>query len=302
MEKSPILLFTYKRLEALKNTIGALQKNNLAESSELYIFSDGPKSEKDAERIGEVRAFLKTIRGFKAVHISESMVNKGLANSIIDGVSQILKTSETVIVLEDDLLTTPNFLKYMNDALAYYKTVGKAFSISGYSFDLRCSEDPQHSTYFLNRGWSWGWATWRDRWEKVDWEVSDYSSFARDKKLQKKFAEGGSDLNKMLREQMTGQLDSWAIRWFYHQFKVGGVTLYPLGSKVYNNGFDEFATHTSGSDKRYVPYLDTTHKMDFIFPEAAEIHPEYQRMFNKKMGIISRVRSKIGTILKKLGI
>ena len=159
---APILLFTYKRLEPLKKTIEALQKNELAELSDLFIFSDGPKTITDAPKIDEIRTFLKTIDGFRSIKITESAENKGLASSIIQGVNQVFRQYDHVIVLEDDLLTTPNFLAFMNKSLKAYEFKEQAFSISGYSFDLRNGNDDPNYTYFLNRGWSWGWATWRE--------------------------------------------------------------------------------------------------------------------------------------------
>ncbi|AIZ40717.1 glycosyltransferase family protein [Cellulophaga baltica] len=298
IKPAPILLFTYKRLDALKNTIAALKKNDLASESDLFIFSDGPKQLKDKDIIDQIRTFLKTVDGFKSVTISASPTNKGLANSIIGGVTTVMEKSETVIVLEDDLLTTPNFLTYMNKALSEYTAEKKIFSISGYSFDLRSKDQNPNTTYLLNRGWSWGWATWRDRWENVDWEVASYKEFSENKIERKEFAKGGSDLNAMLDKQMSGKLDSWAIRWFYHQFKTGGLTLYPLGSKIYNDGFDEFATHTNGSEKRYLPYLDKEHQMNFDFPKEIAISKEYQKKFQSKMGIIARIKSKIEGFFK----
>ncbi|MFI1772460.1 sugar transferase [Thalassobellus citreus] len=295
---APILLFTYKRLKALKNTIEALKNNELASASDLFIFSDGAKNEEDKQIINKIRLFLKTVDGFKTIQINESATNKGLANSIIGGVSQVMKNFDRVIVLEDDLLTTPNFLTYMNGALNAYKNEEQVFSISGYSFDLRLKNSDPNAMYFLNRGWSWGWATWQDRWEKVDWEVQSYESFCNSKEARKEFAKGGSDLNAMLDKQMSGSLDSWAIRWFYHQFKINGLTLYPLGSKIYNNGFDEHATHTNGSEKRYIPYLDKEHSNVFKYPKPVEITKAYQKKFQSKMGIMARIRSKIETLLK----
>ena len=300
MKTAPILLFTYKRLEVLKQTIAALEKNPLAKSSDLYIFSDGPKEEFDRQQVANVRTFLKTIKGFKKVAIKESSVNKGLANSIISGVTEVMKFSDSVIVLEDDLLTTPNFLSFMNTSLMNYKNTQKVFSISGYSFDLGLKSPPLDETYFLYRGWSWGWATWRDRWSAVDWEIKDYESFKNDKKRKTEFAQGGSDVNKMLQSQMEGSLDSWAIRWFYHQFKVDGLTLYPVYSKIYNNGFDAYATHTTGSNKRYLPLLDYTYSSNISFPNSLKVQPKYQNIFLDKMGLCARIRSKLETLFFKI--
>jgi len=294
---APVLIFCYKRLDTLKQTITALQKNSLAKDTELFIFSDGAKTEADKIIIDEIRNYLKTVNGFKCTNVKESAVNKGLANSIISGVTQVIEQYGRVIVLEDDLLTTPNFLTFMNEALNRYQQIEKIFSISGYSFNLGAYSKEGFDAYFLNRGWSWGWATWKDRWNKVDWEVSDYQSFKNDKYQQRQFSKGGSDLNKMLQHQMEGKLDSWAIRWFYHQFKVQGLTLYPVYSKIYNNGFDASATHTSGSDRRYRPLLDTTYSSKFSLPKTIEINQYFQERFTKKMGIFSRIRSKIETLL-----
>lgn len=298
MIHAPIVLFTYKRLDTLIKTVEALQQNYLASESDLYIFSDAAKSDYDKALVDKVREYLKTIKGFNTIQIYESNENKGLATSIIEGVSQILKTHENVIVLEDDLVSTKNFLNFMNESLEKFKNEKKIFSISGFSFNLNLEKKYVYDAYFLNRGWSWGWATWRDRWEKIDWEIKDYNEFIKNKKAQKLFSEGGSDLNGMLKKQMTGNLDSWAIRWFYNQFKSGGLTVYPVRSKILNEGFGENATHTKGSSRRYVPNLDNEAKKEIYFPVDIALSVLPQKQFKIKMGLFSRFRSKIETYFK----
>jgi len=297
---APVLLFTYKRLDTLKKTVRALEANSLSVDSILYVFSDAAKTEKDESIINEVRRYIKTISGFKTLIIIENETNKGLAISIIDGVTNVLKDYTSVIVLEDDLITTPNFLNFMNTALVEFENKKHVFSISGYSFNLGKDENDQYDAYFLNRGWSWGWATWKDRWDNVDWSIKDYNNFLTDKAKQKSFAKGGSDLNKMLHKQMTGNLDSWAVRWFYNQFNLKGLTLYPVYSKVYNDGFDNEATHTKGSNKRYQPKLDNTNVANFNYPQNVKVDDFYQKKFQNKMGIKSRILSKIDNLLKKV--
>lgn len=297
MKLAPVLLFAYKRLEPLVQTVEALSKNILASESDIFVFSDGPKKQSDEKEINEVREFIKTISGFKSITIKESKKNKGLANSIISGVSEVMKMYDRVIVLEDDLLTTSNFLMYMNKSLNKYENEANAFSISGYSFNLHLKGHFFEETYFLHRGWSWGWGTWRDRWEKVDWSVADYNEFKTNKEKRKEFSRGGSDLNKMLDSQMNGTLDSWAIRWFYHQYKVKGLTLFPVYSKVYNNGFDKYATHTTGSNRRYLPLLDSKESHEIEFPKNVSVQPKYQRPYLKKMGIMARILSKVETLI-----
>lgn len=294
---APIILFVYNRPDLTKQTIKALLNNVLSIDSEIYVFSDGNKSEKDESYVKEVRSFIKNIVGFKSVKIFESQNNKGLANSIIQGVSEVMKNYDKVIVLEDDLYTTPNFLQFMNDSLNFYSNEKHVFSISGYSFNLGVATGEKFDAYLLNRGWSWGWATWKDRWEDVDWKVKTYEKFVHDSNARKEFSSGGSDLNKMLDAQMNHKLDSWAIRWFYHQFANKGLTVYPVYSKVHNNGFGVEATHTKGSDKRYIPLIDTLNNNTFRFPNSIENSTYYQQIFVKKMGYWSRFISKIQTIL-----
>lgn len=262
---SPILLFTYKRLDSLKRTIEALQQNYGAKESELFIFSDGAKTPEDKHAINGVRNFIKTINGFKNIYISEANENKGLANSIIDGVTRVIKDYGKVIVLEDDLLTATNFLSFMNQSLEYYKNHQNVFSISGYSYEIKV--DNVKDVYFTRRGSSWGWGTWKDRWEKVNWEVQDYNYFKKSPTQRRAFNQMGSDLSSMLKRQMDGKMNSWAIRWCYHQFKHNLYSVYPIVSRVRNIGFGDGATHTFDYFNRYETKLDESGKVHFTFDE-----------------------------------
>jgi hypothetical protein len=298
MKLAPIVLFSYKRLDTLILTIEALQKNYLAVDSDLIIFSDAAKDEQDHQVVEKVRTYLKTISGFQSVKIYEAEINKGLANSIIYGVSQVVKKYGKVIVVEDDLLTTPNFLNYMNSALDNYILEKNVFSICGFSFDLDSNEN-ENKAYFLNRPWPWTWATWENRWIDIDWSVTDYETLKNDKKRRKQFSTLGSDVNAMLDKQMNGTIDSWAIRWTYHQFKTSKLSLFPINSLVLNAGFDKYATHTKGSSKRYIPKLDDGTKREFKFPLEAQLNTKYQKRFIRKMGYISRIKSKLETLFLK---
>lgn len=293
MQLSPIVLFTYKRLDTLIKTMTALSANTLAASSDLYIYSDGLKWAKDKAAIAKVRAYLKTINGFKSITIHESPVNKGLANSIIDGVTHIINQYGSVIVLEDDLVSSPNFLNYMNDALNFYRNEAKVFSITGFSTPIN-SPHPDSDVYFTSRGSSWGWATWKDRWSTIDWEVKDYSVFKKDKTLRRNFNKMGSDKSQMLERQMRGKIDSWAIRWCYHQFKNDLFSVHPFGSKIVNIGFySADATNTKEKFNRYQTQLDNDDKKEFMFSKDYHLDPEIIQQFTKPYSIISRIKYKI---------
>jgi hypothetical protein len=296
MSLAPICLFTYNRLEETKQTILALQKNYLAKDSALFVFSDGSKNKDSSHKIQAVRDYLKNIEGFKSVTIYESNVNKGLAKSIIEGVSKVLANSDKVIVIEDDLVCTPIFLDFMNQSLDFYKNDSAVFSISGYTLNLPSLKNEKKDFYFGYRASSWGWGIWRDRWFPIDWEVKDYTTFVNDKKKVSDFKRGGSDMPRMLKNQMNGKIDSWAIRFCYHQFKENLMTVFPTISKLESIGFSKDATHTSGT-KRFITPIDTELKRDFSFKKFTVIDEKLNRessaFFSVKNRIINQLHQRI---------
>lgn len=299
MRHTPIVLFTYKRLDTLRKTVESLKANSLANSSDLIVYSDGLKSSKDEISIAEVRAYLKTIRGFKTITIHESLTNKGLANSIIEGVTDVINQYGRVIVLEDDLICSPNFLNYMNAALDFYSDEAEIFSIAGYSIPINCNHSDS-DVYFTSRSSSWGWATWKDRWSSIDWEVKDYSGFKKDKTLRRNFNKMGSDMSQMLDRQMQGKINSWAIRWCYHQFKYDLFSAHPFTSKIVNIGFNSpDATNTKEKFHRYQTQIDNDEKTEFRFSKDYQLEPKIIHQFTKPYSIISRIKYKIINLLFK---
>src|ERR1700681_1678952 len=114
---APVALFTYKRPEHTKATLDALVRNTLAAQTQLFVFSDGPKNESDSAAVESVRKLVRKTSGFASVTLIERRENMGLARSIIVGATELLDRHESIIVLEDDLVTSRNFLSYMNNAL-----------------------------------------------------------------------------------------------------------------------------------------------------------------------------------------
>jgi hypothetical protein len=299
MRHTPIVLFTYKRLDTLRKTVESLKANSLANSSDLIVYSDGLKSSKDEISIAEVRAYLKTIRGFKTITIHESLTNKGLANSIIEGVTEVINQYGKVIVLEDDLIVSQNFLVFMNTALGFYIDEAEIFSIAGYSIPINCNHSDS-DVYFTSRSSSWGWATWKDRWSSIDWEVKDYSGFKKDKTLRRNFNKMGSDMSQMLDRQMQGKINSWAIRWCYHQFKYDLFSAHPFTSKIVNIGFNSpDATNTKEKFHRYQTQIDNDEKTEFRFSKDYQLEPKIIHQFTKPYSIISRIKYKIINLLFK---
>jgi len=282
MKLAPIVLFVYNRPFHTQQTVEALRNNDFAGESNLFVFSDAPKDETAKDKVGNVRDYIKNLDGFKSVTVVERDKNFGLAKSIIAGVTDVVNQYGKIIVLEDDIVTSPFFLRYMNDGLNFYKDNKEIFTISGYNhpptlmkFPKRYKED----VYFNYRNFSWGWATWADRWEKADWEVKDFNSFLKDKKAQKRFNRGGDDLTPMLIAQMKGEIDSWAIRWSYAHFKNNVLSVCPVYSYVNNIGHDGTGTHC-GTSSVYKNDLSKS-KRQCSFIKSIKVNKKVMDAFRK---------------------
>ena len=239
---APIALFAYNRPLHTKETVEALRRNLLAAGSDLYVFADGPKAGKTDPRIAEVRAYMRTIEGFNSVRVFERAENAGLAKSIIDGVTRVCSEHGRVIVLEDDLVTSPWFLQYMNEALAKYEQAHRVASIHGYCFP---TQQPLPETFFLRGADCWGWATWRRAWKDFEVDGAKLLQTLIDRGLERAFdLDGAYGFTQMLRHQIAGLNDSWAIRWHASCFLQDKLTLYPGRSLVRNIGTDSSGTHS----------------------------------------------------------
>ncbi len=279
---APIVLFVYNRLDHTQGVIETLSKNFLAKESELYVFSDAAKSENGLEKVNAVREYIRDDAWhgmFKKVSIIEAEKNKGLARSVIGGVTKIIQEYGKVIVVEDDLLLSPYFLNYMNDALDYYRDDKKIWSISGYSFPMKSLKKYPHDIFYSYRGCSWGWATWTDRWETVDWQVSEYDQFINSQEWIERFNRGGVDLTNMLKMQMEGKIDSWAIRWCFAQSNRDMYTVYPRISYLENAGCDGSGMHSGADDEYYTDMSGCVPKCKF---ETLEIDRKIAKEFQMK--------------------
>jgi len=245
MPNAPIALFVYNRPEHTRRTVESMQRNELASSSELHVFSDGPRTHEPVENVAAVREYIGNIGGFAKVMVYENDHNRGLATSVIDGVSRLCAKYGKAIVVEDDLLLAPRFLAYMNSALDRYHGDTQVMQISGHMFpvDVNVCDD----AFFLPFTTSWGWGTWARAWNYFDVAANDYATLKNDQSRRRAFdLDGAYDYFAMLEAQLAGKVDSWAIRWYLSVFMNEGIVLYPRKSLVENIGFDGSGTHTRG--------------------------------------------------------
>lgn len=245
---APILLFAYNRPRHLQHTVEALAHNPLAQESELFVFSDGARTEDDREDVELVRSYIHTIEGFKTVHRIERDRNYGLAANIIDGVTDIVNRYGRVIVLEDDLVTAPGFLQFMNDALDTYADEPRVGHIQAYDF----TQNPRlPETFLIKFTGSWGWATWQRAWQHFNPDGQYLLNELHRRHLTRRFDFNGKyGFTRMLRRQVEGKNNSWAIRWNASLFLQDILSLNVGRSLVQNEGFDGSGTHC-GADHLY---------------------------------------------------
>lgn len=289
---APIILFAFNRPDALKNTIQSLLQNEEARESDLYIFVDGPRANKEGEeeKVKEVQEYVKSIDGFKSLQYTFSEKNKGLGNSIIAGVSQIISQYGKVIVLEDDLVCSKNFLSFMNQGLDLYEAEPKIYSVCAYTDKVKVPTTYAYDAYVCTRSGSWGWGTWKNRWENIDWELKDWKAVSSHRR---KFNQwGGSDCFKMLNDWRTGKNNSWAIRFCFNQYLNDKLSVFPIISKIGNLGFDGSGTNCKKwTRNKYI--FDESENKEFKWPIDMVMNKQLYRSAMSYNGIWIRIWSRI---------
>ncbi len=226
-----------------------LAKNDLAAESELFIFCDGPRNIKDLPALKEVYDVLDAARGFKNIHIIKRELNHGVKVSITDGINKVLASHDSIIVVEDDIVTSKDFLNFTNRALNFYENEKDIWCVSGFNYPKKMINYPdsyQEDVFFVRgKNSSWGWGTWKDRWQKIDFEISDYAEFSKNKKQIAAFNRAGSNMFDMLRMQKENHINTWDIQMSYAMFKNDGYTAHSIKPLTKNIGFDASATHTT---------------------------------------------------------
>ncbi len=244
---APVALFAYCRPNHLEKSLRALQADLLASKTPIYIFCDAPANDRDILNCKEVKRVANSAQGFRSIQIIERPYNFGLAKSIIDGVNFVLEQYEQLIVLEDDLVVSPYFLTYMNDALEVYRSESSVAAIHGYLLPL---DGDLPETFFLKGADCWGWATWSRAWNLFNPNGLELLGELKTRNLENEFDLGGSyPYTRMLTNQVDGLNQSWAIRWQASVFLRGMMTLYPGRSLVQNIGNDSSGVHCSATSQ-----------------------------------------------------
>jgi hypothetical protein len=299
MTLAPIACFVYNRPDHAFKALTALSGCDLAGESALYIFSDGARSVKDQEDVEKVRAVITSEQWCGEVHVILRDKNLGLSESVISGVSFLMEKFGKAIVLEDDLVVSPFFLKYMNDSLGIYEGEERVKQITGYMFDGVLNSDTD--ALFLPFTSSWGWATWSRAWRQFDPRMMAYEVLKKDSKLRKRFnLDGAYNFYTMLKNQRTGRVDSWAIRWYLSVFMAEGLTLYPMKTLVGNIGWDGSGIHCGTNNSNEGDRIDPGFAV-LTYPADIKVSPLYEIVkyrLRKRSNIIDRARCTFDAIFK----
>ncbi|QSZ41230.1 sugar transferase [Sulfurimonas aquatica] len=236
MELAPIALSVYNRLDHLKKTVSALKDNTLASESELYIFSDGPMTG-DEESINKVRQYIKTIDGFKSIHITEREYNSRQYNNR-QGMRQLLDNYGKLIYIEDDIVTSKFFLQFMNDALDKYENVKNVTSICGYTSPIEIPQDYPYDVIVDPIACIWGFGIWKDRFDEINWKITDFEDFCKNPSNLIELDNLGKCFKELMEAEHLGVLDAMDIKLMYQQFKNKHYTITPKYSLVNNIGWD----------------------------------------------------------------
>lgn len=295
---APIVLFVFARPEHTRHTLESLAANALANQSDLIVYSDAARNSSENDLVKAVRSLIDSAKGFRSVRVINRETNFGLARNITNGVTEVLRENDRVIVLEDDMITSPHFLAYMNEALERYANDERVASIHGYVFP---TDQPLPEAFFLPGADCWGWATWRRSWACFNLDGQYLLDELKRRKLIRSFDFNGAyPYLDMLKNQIEGKNDSWAIRWYASAFLADKLTLYPGRSLVRNIGIDGSGTHCGESDSHDVELSKTP--IDLSNVEVVPSHrgrSAFEAFFRKsKAGLFQRVVRKVRTSLR----
>jgi putative methyltransferase (TIGR04325 family) len=265
---APIALFVYARPDHARRTVEALLNNPEAASSDLIVFSDAAQTPEKEVTVQRVREYAAGIQGFRSITVHHRPQNFGLAKSIIEGVTHVLNEHERVIVLEDDLETSPHFLRYMNDALDRFAKEERVISVHGYVYPVH---KPLPEAFFMRGADCWGWATWRRGWAQFNPDGKFLLAELKRQNLLKSFDFNGAySYSEMLKGQINGSNDSWAVRWHASAFLANKLTLYPGRSLTHNTGNDSTGTHCGTSSALDAELSTTPIRLDSVVIEESE--------------------------------
>lgn len=299
---APIILFVFNRLEHTKKTLQALKNNILAKESNLIIYSDAAKKKDDQKKVYQVRQYLKSLSGFKRIKIIERKKNYGLAKSIKHGITEVIYKYKKAIILEDDILTSKFFLNFMNDSLNFYKNNKRIWHINGWNYpNFAHNKKDVYTDRMMN---CWGWATWKDRWDMITYDIDNIINSFDKKKIFRFNLNQNEDFYSHLIANKENKIKTWAIFWQASIFLKNGLCIRPSVSYTNNIGMDNSGTHCSNEIINFYRHkkLNGKKKNNFIDYKKENINSikEIISFYSKKNNLFVRYTNRIYQIIINL--
>lgn len=306
----PVAVFVFTRPDPTAALLETLKGSEGAPRIHLFVFADGPRHAEDTRQTEATRQVVRDALAnhpFAEVTLVEAHSNQGLAASVIAGVSRILDQYPSAIVLEDDLEISPATIAYLAAALERYESDPRVFSVTAYSYPekvLRAADLPSgQDNFFLHRPCSWAWGTWRQPWQETQWEGAIYDDFLATPRLQADFKKAcGHDVERMLRKQLAGKINSWAIRFTYAAFLNGGLVSYPNKSFVSNIGSRGDGTHR-GNNAEWIEHETLCQSFDpsrFGEPALSESQARQFNRFTRRRFLFRRLKGEARRLLRQM--
>jgi hypothetical protein len=307
MKTYPVILFAYNRPQHTELVLNSLSENELANETDLIIYIDGPKENALPDQINKINAVKEVAESkkwCKTVTIIAAEKNIGCRNSIIRGISEVLSANEAAIILEDDIVTSAFFLKFMNNCLNYYKDYKTVFSISGLNLTddkIKIPDDYPYDVYVSLRQFNSGWATWKNRWEKIEWNKDSLREFLENPSVCEAYSRGGDDLIPMLYDELEGRSDAWDVQFTFNQFKYHTVSIIPRYSYVDNIGGDGSGTHhiDAGENLRFnlSRAIPEPKLLDILYEDKRIINAFYNAYSKNKRPLWQKIINRISRLM-----
>jgi hypothetical protein len=273
---APLAIFCYKRLKSTIKLLNSLKKDKITKQTIAFFFVDYPKTTKDKNLVENVIRELVKTKIFKKKKIIFRKKNLGIKKNILNGVNYVFKKFDKIIVLEDDLEVSKNYLSITNKLLEIYKKDNKIFTLTGYSLPNKYlnKQNIDHNFYSCKRPCSWGWATWKNKWNIL-------SKIKSKKILNPNY---GNDLELMQQKKLLKELDSWAFDWTEKHINNSKYCIYPKYALIKNNGDDKYSTNNFFRLKKFKEQIKTFNykELSLYTKENLIIINSFKKLYDEK--------------------
>ena len=242
---TPILVIGFNRPKALKKL---LSKLDLTDGRRIYISIDGPRNSAESIKVKKVQKLAEEYaQANRHLEIQLKFLdsNLGCKVGVSSAIDWAFESENALIILEDDIIVSEEFFKYMDMSLKNFESESQIWHISGFSPLLPPYLHP--TSYQTNFAHVWGWGTWKNRWVKYDRDLSGFepTSLSHTKTL--KEAPLSDNAHEFFRRNLVAckeGFDTWDFQWQFTIWSNGGLAISPGERLSGNSGFGPTASHT----------------------------------------------------------